>query len=168
MIPTMTPVREMPSSTRLTTTFTPPNTKSIAPQGAPALQQRQGLTTKTLLLLNEQINRHLEQSTHGATKEARLRARKLLQEKTDLLNYYISLLRCWDWLYGASRAELREDYKEWLLCKGYSSKYLGGFNAINAFVRSRTLGQATNLRINFQGIKTKLSKDLKTLNAGGK
>jgi hypothetical protein len=45
MIPTMTPVREMPSSTRPTTTFTPPNTKSIASKGAPALQQRQGFYT---------------------------------------------------------------------------------------------------------------------------
>jgi hypothetical protein len=45
MITTMTPVRAMPSSTRLTPTFTPPNTKSIASKGAPALQQRQGFYT---------------------------------------------------------------------------------------------------------------------------
>jgi hypothetical protein len=166
MIPTMTPVSAMSSSTRLTPTFTPQNTKSIASKNPPALQQRQGLTPKTLLLLNEQINRHLEQSTKGATQEARQRAKKLLKEKKDLLNYYISLLKCWDWLYDAPRAELREHYKEWLLSKGYSSEYLGGFNAINAFVRFRTLGQAINLLTNFQGIKTKLSKALKTLNAG--
>lgn len=44
----MMPVREMPSSTRLTPTFTPQNTKSIASQGAPALQQRQGYSPGTL------------------------------------------------------------------------------------------------------------------------
>jgi hypothetical protein len=48
MITTMTPVRAMPSSTRPTTTFTPPNTKSIASKNAPALNQRQGYSPGTL------------------------------------------------------------------------------------------------------------------------
>jgi hypothetical protein len=55
MITTMTPVREMPSTTRLTPTFTPPNTKSIAPKGAPALQQRQGFSSNELERLLKQV-----------------------------------------------------------------------------------------------------------------
>ena len=48
MIPTMLPIGAMPSSTRLTPTFTPPNTKSIASKNPPALQQRQGYSPGTL------------------------------------------------------------------------------------------------------------------------
>jgi hypothetical protein len=56
MITTMTPVRAIPSSTRLTPTFTPPNTKSIAPKGAPALQQRQGFDNGTLKHLGKETD----------------------------------------------------------------------------------------------------------------
>jgi hypothetical protein len=56
MITTMTPVREMPSSTRPTPPFTPPNTKSIASQGAPALQQRQGFDEHILEQLGQETD----------------------------------------------------------------------------------------------------------------
>ncbi len=106
----------------------------------------------------------MQQATHGATQEARQRAKKLLKEKKDLLNYYISLLKCWDWLYDAPRAELRKHYKDWLSNKKYSNRNLGGFNAINAYVSSRTSGKAKNELTNFQRLKNQF-RSSKTLNA---
>jgi hypothetical protein len=78
MITTMTPVREMPSSTRPTTTFTPPNTKSIASKGAPALQQRQGFYTN---LYDTYV-----QNTEKAIGELASQDIQVAQEARNMLN----------------------------------------------------------------------------------
>jgi hypothetical protein len=59
----------MPSSTRLTPTFTPPHTKSIASQGAPALQQRQGFSEKYLTSLSSEADACIEALLGTASSE---------------------------------------------------------------------------------------------------
>jgi hypothetical protein len=137
MITTMTPVREMPSSTRLTPTFTPPNTKSIASQGAPALQQRQGLTTKTVGFLEKQLAGHANQIRFGKTSEIMARAQQLFDHKKQLIRYFLSLLQDENLttLFGKTTADMRKDYTDWLADNGIDlNSRLGGYSAIRRFV----------------------------------
>jgi hypothetical protein len=109
MITTMTPVGAMPSSTRLTPTFTPPNTKSIAPQGAPALQQRQGLTEGTYNLFLKKYARLVKRAQSKNPKTSSDAQGILSLRFIKTIQYFISCLEDAEWE-SFSRKEKIENY----------------------------------------------------------
>ena len=114
MIPTMPPVSAMPSSTRLTPTFTPPNTKSIAPQSAPALQQRQGFDRETLNYFKKIFLRRKKAANNSPRAIAERIKNEVYYRYTPVLTYIIKCLSSEEWA-KMSLSERKADYAEQLV-----------------------------------------------------
>jgi hypothetical protein len=152
MITTMTPVREMPSSTRLTPPFTPQNTKSIAGKNTPALQQRQGFDGDTLTYFTQKVRKRMKAANNSSKASADMIKNRLYDIYIPILNYIVKCLNSDDWAgksLGEKKAHYAQQLEQWSKAddpnpyfKGNNNPRTGIINALIRYDRQRKDVQA--------------------------
>ena len=176
MIPTMPPISAMSSSTRLTPTFTPTNTKSIAGKNAPALQQRQGFSIPALDVLKRTVNFIVDEVKKKSitAEEIEQAIIKLENKILVIVDYYISCLADTGWASLSSQQKKDHYFKEHKVWNEKSPQFFpqrnsntGIQNAIRQFDQpSQHGGEKTPSNVllkQFQAFKTEIEDSIERL-----